>query len=164
MTLSTVVISAVFNAAYFPSHWLPSSAVMRTISSLIQISASLLCTLFLLFIFFIQCMEEDLEIRQKNSDPKGPPYTPILIPPNTTHPWHKSDQYSGTKVQFRSASSEWSCGCVDVNELGTSVLLLPQRGWFRGSANRGAVTAHVEVRGSEKEEERGREGRGIFFR
>jgi hypothetical protein len=32
-----------------------------------------------------------------------------------------------------------------VNELGTSVLLLPQRGWFKGSANRNAVIAHVEV-------------------
>jgi hypothetical protein len=34
---------------------------------------------------------------------------------------------------------------LDVNELGTSVLLLPQRGWFKGSANRNAVIAHVEV-------------------
>lgn len=49
-------------------------------------------------------------------------------------------------MQLRSASSEWSYGCIDVNELGTSVLLLPQRGWFRGSANRGAVIAHIEVR------------------
>ena len=49
-------------------------------------------------------------------------------------------------MQIRSASSEWSYGCVDVNELGTSVLLLPQRGWFKGSANSDAVIAHVEVR------------------
>jgi hypothetical protein len=96
-------------------------------------------------IFPLKCLNETLEIRQKSSDPRGF-LPPILIPPYDTCPWHKADHSEGTRVQLRSASSEWSYGCIDVNELGTSVLLLPQRGWFRGSANRGAVIAHVEVR------------------
>jgi hypothetical protein len=108
------------------------------VTSLLNISIHLI-------IFPSKCLNETLEIRQKSSDPRGF-LPPILIPPYDTCPWHKADHSEGTRVQLRSASSEWSYGCIDVNELGTSVLLLPQRGWFRGSANRGAVIAHVEVR------------------
>ena len=90
-------------------------------------------------------MEELLEVRQLNSDMKRNPYSSLQIEPYDTCNWYKTDSQGGTKIQIKCNSSEWSYGCVDVNELGTSVIILPQRGWFRGSANRGAVIAHVEV-------------------
>lgn len=37
----------------------------------------------------------------------------------------------------------WSHGCVDLNDLGTSVLMLPSKGWFPGSVNHDAVIAQV---------------------
>ena len=89
-------------------------------------------------------MDEELEVRQQQ-DNKNTSYAPIQINPYDTHHWHKTDYYGGTKIQIRSKSSDWSYGSVDLNELGNSVLMLPQRGWFRGSANRDAVVAHVEV-------------------
>jgi hypothetical protein len=39
----------------------------------------------------------------------------------------------------------WSHGCVDLNDLGTSVLMLPSKGWFPGSVNHDAVIAQVRL-------------------
>ena len=86
-----------------------------------------------------------MEVRQENADTKSAPHKPLQIQPYDTCNWFKADYQGGTKIQIRCESSDWSYGCIDVNELGTSVLLLPQRGWFKGSANRDAVVAHVEV-------------------
>jgi hypothetical protein len=87
----------------------------------------------------LNCMEEPLEVRQHGSDEK------LFIEPFNCRPWHKSDGRCGTKVQLRCASSSWSFGSIDINEVGSSVLLLPSKDWFEGSANQNAVVAQVEV-------------------
>jgi hypothetical protein len=41
--------------------------------------------------------------------------------------WHRYDVTKGTSVQFRCDSSAWSLGTVNLNEIGTTVLLVPKK-------------------------------------
>jgi hypothetical protein len=87
----------------------------------------------------LNCMEEPLEVRQHGADEL------MFIEPFACRAWHKARAQFETKVHLRSASSSWSFGCVNINELGSSVLLLPSKDWFEGSSNHDAVVVQVEV-------------------
>jgi len=47
------------------------------------------------------------------------------IKPYDTRGWHLRDESVGTIVRFRLHSTGWSLGHVDINDIGTSVFLLP---------------------------------------
>lgn len=49
----------------------------------------------------------------------------LEISPFHAEGWHKSKSYLGTTVQLRTASSVWSLGTIDLNEVGRSVIHLP---------------------------------------
>ena len=51
----------------------------------------------------------------------------LKISPYKAEGWHKSRASSSTSVQLRSASSLWSMGSIDLNEVGRSVIYLPKR-------------------------------------
>lgn len=51
----------------------------------------------------------------------------LEISPFHAEGWHKSKSYLGTTVQIRTASSVWSLGTIDLNEVGRSIIHLPGR-------------------------------------
>ena len=69
----------------------------------------------------MNCLSETIMVVQKGSKEI------LEIAPYQAEGWHKSRASSGTSVQLRSTSSIWSLGSVDLNEVGRSVIHLPQR-------------------------------------
>ena len=69
----------------------------------------------------MNCLDEPVMVLQKGSKDV------LEIAPYQGEGWHKSRASSGTSVQIRSASSMWSLGSVDLNEIGRSILHLPRR-------------------------------------
>jgi hypothetical protein len=69
----------------------------------------------------LNCTEETLLVSQRGSEKylQYQPYRP--------DGWHKLELESGTEVQFRTASSLWSLGAIDINDVGSSVLFIPRR-------------------------------------
>lgn len=65
------------------------------------------------------CMDQALEIRQKGTKKA------ITVQPFTSQGWHKSHASGTSEVFFRSPSSSWSKGALDINELGTYEVMLP---------------------------------------
>ncbi len=67
--------------------------------------------------------------------------------------WHKAESDKGTKVQIKTNSTIWSYGCVDINEIGSTVLMLPA---VEGNGLKGStmehIVIHVEVKFAEKNE------------
>ena len=64
--------------------------------------------------------DETLEVCQENSVESL-----VTIRPYDTRGWHMRDDSKGTAVRFRLHSSGWSLGMVDVNDIGSTDLLLP---------------------------------------
>lgn len=102
----------------------------------------------------VNCMDEDIEIRQVESDKAlrryGPPES---IPSFSSEGWHRSDSIKDTKLQFRTPGSLWSLGIVDINEIGSSILLVPSDPAFhpKGTSNTGTekILLHIEVKFAE---------------
>ena len=69
----------------------------------------------------LNCTDENIYFSQKNSKSicEFQPYTP--------NAWHKLDSIRGTHVHIRTHSTIWSLGCIDLNELGTSVIHIPHK-------------------------------------
>ena len=85
------------------------------------------------------CTGEVLLIRQKGSK------SAITVDPFASKGWHKADASGSTEVRFRSVSTHWSKGTLDINELGTSEVLLPCV-MTEGSANMSHIVVNVEVK------------------
>jgi hypothetical protein len=68
--------------------------------------------------------------------------------------WHKVEYSGDSIVQVRTLTTEWSRGTVDLNEVGTTVLVLPRRDSTNTTAgdSGGLVVVHVEVKLSEPTE------------
>ena len=94
----------------------------------------------------VNCMDEAIEMRQQDTQQE------LIVQPFESACWHKADYKKSTKLHLRSESSQWSYGCIDVNEVGSSVFLLPSKDWFVGSSNHNAVVAQVEVKLAEAQE------------
>lgn len=90
----------------------------------------------------VNCMDEPIEIRQTST------LETLFVEPFHAEGWHKNDATRNTLVQLRSQSSMWSFGSVDVNEVGTSVLLLPsaERQTLLRSSHHSLMVAHIEVK------------------
>lgn len=67
----------------------------------------------------LNCTEEVLLVSQRGSEK----YLQYLS--YKPEGWHKLELDSGTDVQFRTASTLWSLGAVDINDIGSSVLYIP---------------------------------------
>lgn len=68
----------------------------------------------------LNCVDEALYISQKGSEKYSE------FKPYDANGWHKLDSSLGTVVQFRIESSVWSLGAIDINEVGASILFLPE--------------------------------------
>jgi hypothetical protein len=83
---------------------------------------------------------------------------PATIKPYDTRGWHLRDESIGTKIRFRLQSTGWSLGLVDINDIGTSVFLLPpvvMRTTAAGPVNystKAKSILHVEVKIAEEHE------------
>lgn len=67
----------------------------------------------------LNCLEEAIFIAQRGSNRH------LAFKPYTPEGWHQIDDKFGFDVLFRSQSSIWSLGSVNINEIGTSVLYIP---------------------------------------
>ena len=67
----------------------------------------------------VNCLGEAVEVRQQGSALSQ------FVEPCCSEGWHKNISQSKTAIQIRFASTLWSHGCVDVNEIGATSLLLP---------------------------------------
>eukprot|EP01041_Mallomonas_annulata_P001683 gene1683-3255_t len=93
----------------------------------------------------VNCMDEAIEIRQQGTQET------LFIEPFHAEGWHKADAMKGSMVQIRCQSSMWSFGAVDVNEVGSTVLLLPGADRTTFASQRLSV-AHIEVKLAERTE------------
>lgn len=91
----------------------------------------------------VNCMNETLSVVQLGARE--------ITKVNSFHStcWHKSNAAFGTNLQFRSVSSLWSFGSVDINEMGTTVLYLPRRTELPPGP---ATVLHVEVKPADPKE------------
>jgi hypothetical protein len=89
----------------------------------------------------VNCMDESIEIRQFGE------HSSQIINAQMSEGCHRSDGNKETKLQFKTSSSMWSLGAVDINEIGTNVLLIPG-GTSHPTTNTGSDTIllHVEVK------------------
>eukprot|EP01034_Spumella_vulgaris_P021564 gene21564-27602_t len=87
----------------------------------------------------LSCVEEVLFVSQHGSEKfcEFQPYKP--------EGWHKLSQDFGTNVQFRTASTQWSLGSVDINEIGASIIYMPSRLNTEEEFANGTVL-HIEVK------------------
>ena len=97
----------------------------------------------------VNCLSEFIELRQVGPLSTGPsggeggeltnlffPTAPIDLSPSRKKcmveaqsciGWHRYDITKGTSVQFRCESSAWSIGTVNLNEIGSTELLVPRK-------------------------------------
>jgi hypothetical protein len=81
-------------------------------------------------------MDDLLYIAQKGSNKH------IEFLPYEPEGWHAIDGKFGTEVQFRTHSTIWSLGAVNINEIGTSVLYIP---FSENTSSAGTVAASHPV-------------------
>eukprot|EP01041_Mallomonas_annulata_P004154 gene4154-8257_t len=98
----------------------------------------------------VNCMEDVLYMRQLGDDNE----TVCSVDTWQCQSWHKKDVKKGTALQFRSGNANWSLGAVDINEVGSSVLLLPTRGLTSEQSDYAVppIVLHLEVKEAEPEE------------
>jgi hypothetical protein len=84
---------------------------------------------------------ENVQIRQAESSPGS--VETLNVPAMASSPWHRMDASAGTSLHIRSDFSDWSLGSIDINEIGSYVLVLPAK------ENRAPVVVHVEVKFSD---------------
>ena len=75
----------------------------------------------------------------------------IVVEPWNSSAWHKADANRGTAVHLRCQGSSWSLGTVDINNIGTSLLLLPSEKTNNVLCNKtdnliAPTVLHVEVK------------------
>jgi hypothetical protein len=98
----------------------------------------------------VNCMDEEIEIQQvdqlsaKNSSTK--------VKSMATQVWHKTESSAGTCVHIKSASSEWTLGYIDLNEIGTSTIILPRKDDTNCTTDNELMIARVEVKFSDPED------------
>ena len=99
----------------------------------------------------MNCLDEPVMVVQKGSKDV------LEIAPYQGEGWHKSRASSGTSVQIRSASSMWSLGSIDLNEVGRSILHLPRRSAAspREDASNSNVKKDMKKHGNEGKIENG---------
>lgn len=103
----------------------------------------------------VNCMEQGLELRQAGV---GGSHI-LVIAPGCSAGWHVTNREvgSGTAVHLRTDSTSWSLGSIDLNDIGTSIVILPSRaGSDMPSTNTGSdatpsrsLLAHIEVKFAE---------------
>lgn len=84
----------------------------------------------------VNCMEEPIEVRQIGTR------RTTYVPSYHTEGWHKAEADKGTQIQIKTNSTVWSLGAVDINEIGSTVFLLPL---VDGSNTINADSAEVEI-------------------
>jgi hypothetical protein len=91
----------------------------------------------------VNCMDEPVMIAQRGTSPtqKG-----FLVKPYHVEPWHKIDSSSYNILHFRTQSTAWSLGVVDINEVGSSVLFLPRRSSMMKKLSPESDASNVVVR------------------
>ena len=94
----------------------------------------------------VNTTSEALFCHQVNSGSVNQSYS--IVESMCCNAWHKSFQVTDTTLRFKTASTDWSIGTVDVNEIGTTVLILPRRHCTNTTTGEsgGLVVAHIEVR------------------
>lgn len=92
-------------------------------------------------------LEEDLMVLQKG----GRTQDAMIMTPYHSEPYHSSVHGANpTSLIFRSRSTGWSLGCVDIAEIGSSVLHLPrQKGQ---SESRMGIVINIDVKAAEPDE------------
>eukprot|EP01038_Epipyxis_sp_PR26KG_P007511 gene7511-10233_t len=99
-----------------------------------------LITLFPRYVI-LNCTNEKVFISQTNSAL----YCEYL--PYQPEGWHKLDRTMTTNVHFQLPDTNWSLGSVDLNEIGTSVLLIPFiRSNTGKSSHQNGIALHIEVK------------------
>lgn len=78
----------------------------------------------------------------------------FVVEPGSAKTWHSLGTNPGTAVRLRAESTTPSAGCFDINEIGSTLLLLPRKDGDATSnkALPNHMVAHVEVKFSEQNE------------
>jgi hypothetical protein len=74
----------------------------------------------------------------------------FTVPPRSGRAWHRPTAHPGTEVRLRTESTASSLSCVDLNDIGAYLLVLPCKAGDQDHSNH--VVAHVEVKFSDADE------------
>jgi hypothetical protein len=96
----------------------------------------------------VNCLSEALFLRQKDAAPAA---NVALIPARQTAPWHSPGTSVDFNVYLRIESCDWSLGTLNINEIGTTTLILPNSGPADPNSNSFRVI-NAEVRFSEPDD------------
>lgn len=98
----------------------------------------------------VNCLSEGLSMRQSNlmlSD-----YT-VYAAPRATTVWHSPSRSEDLDLHFKTDSSDWSLGKVNINEIGSAVLMIPLQEEEGQSLLRNSfLVLNIDVRFSEPDE------------
>ena len=95
---------------------------------------------------FVNCMDVAIEVLHPSDEFFDNEDGNFAVPGKSSRPWHRPAKHKDTTVRIRCENSGASMGTVDINELGTTILVLPR---FKDDDNyRGEdlIIAHVEVK------------------
>jgi len=98
----------------------------------------------------INCLEESIDFLHP-TDYSRDPYKGFTVDANSASTWHRPLMQPGTAMRLRSASTSPSIGWIDINDIGSSLLLLP-RNDSEAKKHSSHIVAHVEVKFSEPDE------------
>lgn len=89
----------------------------------------------------VNCTDEVIEVRQNGAlNQRIHSY-----PPRTSNGWHKEDASKKPEVQIRCASTMWSLCSIDLNDIGSYCISLPNKS-SRAENSMGLVVLRIEVK------------------
>jgi hypothetical protein len=98
----------------------------------------------------VNCLDESIELLHP-TDRSQDTRTGFMVEAKAAQTWHRPVTQPGTALRLRSTSTAASVGCVDINEIGASLLLMPRHD-ADTKEHSSFVAAHVEVKFSEPNE------------
>lgn len=83
----------------------------------------------------VNCIDEPIFISQKGCVDKVVPSAStnystgnyLVVEPYHSENWHKFDNRLGNMIHIRTQTTEWSLACIDINEVGNSIMHLPRQ-------------------------------------
>ena len=99
----------------------------------------------------VNTLSELIQLQQTDINASCPTDATTSVDTQCSQSWHKAQGSNGTRVRIKAANTDWSLGLVDLNEIGTTVLVLPRKQVTNTTSgdSGGLIIAHIEVKLSE---------------
>jgi hypothetical protein len=97
----------------------------------------------------VNYLDEGIEVLHPSNEFLDPENGNFFVASKSSRSWHRLAQYADTTVRIRCDKSTASMGTIDLNEIGTTMLVLPRFKYDENFRGEDLIIAHVEVKFSE---------------